>query len=302
MWPILYENFENNVRVGTYGVMLILAFSLAFLFVNGRARNNGLNPDHLIFSYLAAAFGGVIGARVFTALTFELSKTIADPMSLFSFNGLTYYGGVLGGLLFVLAAAKIQGFLGWKFLDLAAPALVIGHTVGRLGCFFAGCCHGAPVRLSGDQIRLIPNHNLQGEIWFDFEPPFLATEFYGGVGRYNGMTLYPTQLWSFLAGIVLIFILVRTLDTKRFDGQVVAMMFFFEPLIRFFIELFRGDARGVLFEIPLASKISEWFPGLAHASSAGNIGLTTSQIMGLGLMIAGVVIWILQRNKGIRWR
>jgi len=302
MWPLLYENPEHNIQVGTYGVLMILGFSLGFLFINGRAKYNGLNPDHLVGAYLAAAIGGFVGARVFTALTVDLAKTLSDPMSLFSMDGLTYYGGLLGGILAVLIVAKIQGFLGWAFLDLAAPAVIIGHTIGRLGCFFGGCCHGAPVVLSHKAFRPIVNHPLQGEIWLDVEPPFLATEFSAGVGRYNDMTLYPTQLWSVLAGAFLLILLIRTLDGKRFDGQVVALMFFFEPLIRFFIELFRGDARGVVLELPIGTQISSWFPGLAHASSSANIGLTTSQVMGVGLMAIGALIWLIQHNKPLRWR
>jgi phosphatidylglycerol:prolipoprotein diacylglycerol transferase len=299
MWPILYKNIEHGVVVYTWGVALVLAFSLAFLFVNGRASRQGLNPDKMIASSIAAAVGGIIGARVFTALTFELEQTLADPGRLFTLNGLTYYGGVLGGMVAVLISARIQGFLGWKFLDLLAPALVIGHTVGRIGCFFAGCCHGVPVQLSSDAIPLPLGNTLQGTIWLDSWFPFITTEFHTGVGRFLNQALYPTQLWSVLGGIFLVWFLINTLDRKRFDGQVTALMFIFEPMLRFAIEGFRGDIRGVVVNIPVGRTISNWFPGLLNANQASDFGLTTSQVIGMILIAVGIAIWVSRRGSGI---
>ena len=299
MWPLLYESIEHNIRVGTYGVFILLAASLAFLFVNNRAAKHGFNPDHLIITYVSAAMGGILGAKVFTALTVDLAQTLADPMLIFSASGLTYYGSLLGGLFATLIAAKFQRFHGWKLLDLFAPATILAHSIGRLGCFFAGCCHGTRVQMSEYATSVLPTGWLKGAIWLDVAPPFLATEFQAGVGRLNGYPLYPTQLWSFGAGMVLLVILIRGLKRKRFDGQVVALMLIFEPLIRFGIELFRGDARGVAVELPLGPQVVQWLPGLAQASSTSQIGLTTSQIMGLILITSGVVIWWLRRRKPI---
>ena len=96
MWPFIYENAANNLKVATYGVTIILAFSAACLFIHLRAQRHGFNPDHLVHSYVAAIVGGIIGARVFTAFTVDIATTLSNPTSLFSMNGLDVLWGRTG--------------------------------------------------------------------------------------------------------------------------------------------------------------------------------------------------------------
>jgi len=298
MWPFLYENAAQNVRVATYGVTIIIAFSVACMFIHFRAKRHGFNPDHLVHSYAAAILGGIIGARVFTALTVDIATTLANPMSLFSMSGLTYYGGVLGGLIAMILAAYWGGFLTWRYFDLVAPALIIGHTIGRIGCFFAGCCHGSPVTVTKGAVPILHSWGLKGTIWLDSVFPYIATEFDGGAARYTGIPLYPTQLWSVCIGILLILVLTYRLHRKTFDGEVVSLMLIIEPASRFLVELFRGDARGVGVDVPLPVEAEAWLPGLFHAAVSGATGLTTSQTVGILMAGAGVLIWWVQRKRG----
>ena len=298
MWPFLYENAAQNVRIATYGVCIILAFSAACTFIHLRAQRHGLNPDHLVHSYAAAILGGLIGARLFTALTVDLTSTLANPMSLLSMSGLTYYGGVIGGLFAILLTAHWGGFLNWRYFDLVAPALIIGHTIGRIGCFFAGCCHGSPVHLTDTAFPVLDTLGLKGTLWLDSTFPYLATEFDGGVARYLNTPLYPTQLWSIAIGIILIGLLTVRLHRKSFHGEVVALMLIMEPLSRFLVELYRGDARGVGVAVSLPDSTAPWVPGLSHAATNGITGLTTSQVVGALMCAAGLFIWRIQRERG----
>lgn len=300
MWPFIYENAANNLKVATYGVTIILAFSAACLFIHLRAQRHGFNPDHLVHSYVAAIVGGIIGARVFTAFTVDIATTLSNPTSLFSMNGLTYYGGVLGGLLAMIIAAHLGGFLSWTFFDLVAPALIIGHTIGRMGCFFAGCCHGSPVALSDDAFPILDSIGLNGSIWIDYMFPFMALEFNGGAARYLDAPLYPTQLWSVCIGFFLVVVLVLKLRHKRFDGEVLALTLIAEPVSRFLVELYRGDARGVGLSIQVSQDASSWFPGLSHATANGITGFTTSQIVGVLMCASGCIIWWIQKKESHR--
>ena len=59
-------------------------------------------------------------------------------------GGLVFYGGVIFALPTVIWYAKKKGLPLWQTADIWAPSIAIGHAIGRLGCFCAGCCYGRP--------------------------------------------------------------------------------------------------------------------------------------------------------------
>lgn len=296
MLPLLVET--ANASIPTYGLLVGVAFMLAFYVVHVRAPEAGIDSDSLLPVYLAVGAGGLFGARFLYLLA-------VNPSDLFSSGGwlaaggMAYYGGVLGGLAAMLAVAKMQAVPLWKLMDLAAPAVVLALGIGRLGCFFAGCCHGMPMALSPSATGLLEPGLLQGQIWLQSSFPWLATEFHAGVGRLNGVALYPTQLWSAAVGIGLGLALAAFWTRRRFDGQVAALMLMTEPLFRIVIETFRADHRGVVVSLP-----AEWLsfaPGMTMASGRGAdavSGLTTSQVIGLAMVCAGAIIWRVQSRAG----
>ena len=267
---------------------------LAFYVVHVRAPDAGIDPDALLPVYLAVGAGGLFGARFLYLLAVNPAGLLSSDGWLAA-GGMAYYGGVLGGLGAMLAVARMQSIPLWKLMDLAAPAVVLALGIGRLGCFFAGCCHGMPTALSTSATGLIEPGVLQGQIWLQSSFPWLATEFHSGVGRLQGQALYPTQLWSSAVGLGLGLALAAFWTRRRFDGQVAALMLMTEPLFRIVIETFRADHRGVL--IPLPAEWLAYAPGLTMASGRGAdaaSGLTTSQVIGLAMVCAGAAIWRLQ--------
>ncbi|MBP7822135.1 MAG: prolipoprotein diacylglyceryl transferase [Saprospiraceae bacterium] len=91
---------------------------------------------------IVAAISGLIGARLFSIFesVAAINSFIADPFGqLFSGSGLAIYGGLIVAFFvvyyyikFVLKITPIQ------VMDAAAPALLIGYAIGRLGCHFSG--------------------------------------------------------------------------------------------------------------------------------------------------------------------
>jgi phosphatidylglycerol:prolipoprotein diacylglycerol transferase len=59
-------------------------------------------------------------------------------------GGIAVYGAFLGGLLAGALAARRAGLPVWGLLDVAAPAMLVGQAVGRLGCLANGDAWGAP--------------------------------------------------------------------------------------------------------------------------------------------------------------
>jgi phosphatidylglycerol:prolipoprotein diacylglycerol transferase len=112
----------------------------------------------------------------------------------------------------------------WKTADLIAPGVALGHAVGRIGCFFAGCCYGKEC-------------DLPIAVKFT-NPDSLAP---------LGVYLHPTQLYSVFSNLVLFFILSGLQKRKKFNGMVFLSYIMLYSLFRSIIEFFRGDFRGNFF-------------------------------------------------------
>jgi phosphatidylglycerol:prolipoprotein diacylglycerol transferase len=304
MWPKLYDldGPAGNYDVNTYGLLIVLAFSAAFLLVHIRALRVGINPDRLIGAYVAAAFGGLLGGRVGFALTVDAARTFSDPFSLFSCAGFMLYGGIAGGVIAVAAYALAARIDPWKLADLAGPAILIGIAVGRLGCFFAGCCHGAEAPLGSNPTALLPE-TFPGQMWISDRFPFLALEFEQGVGRLLHVPLYPTQLWHSFGCFVLVGILWWFWDRRSFDGQIAALTLILEPPLRMFTEAFRADERGYFVSWPVSPELAAKLPpGLTQAGEhlGGTVaGITMSQGIGVLMILAGVAMYVARRRAGV---
>ncbi len=293
MWPTLLEveGQYGAFTLNSYGLLVLIGFASATAYVLLRAASTGLPLERLPLAALAAAAGGFFGAKLLDAIVEgDLSKLAGLS------SGLAWYGGVIGGGVAVIASAGPLGLPVWKLADATAPALALGAGIGRLGCFFAGCCHGVPVP-SAEAVPLLTEGALKGQLWQVQGFPWLATSFEGGAASILGVPLYPTQLWQSGGSFVLLGVLLWVSQRRRFDGQVIGLWLVLDPLLRAFVEGFRGDARG--YAISWEGTAPSWFPGMGAARAEGLVGLTTSQGLGLALAAMGVAILVLRRNAGV---
>jgi prolipoprotein diacylglyceryltransferase len=137
-----------SLRVYGYGLMMVLGFLSAIALARWRARRAGENPDAISQMGILALVGGVLGARLAYVLQHwgdqfaNAANPLAEALDITG-GGLIYYGGLL------LASALVLAFLFYKrlpvrrFLDIVAPALMLGLAFGRMGCLLNGCCFGA---------------------------------------------------------------------------------------------------------------------------------------------------------------
>jgi phosphatidylglycerol:prolipoprotein diacylglycerol transferase len=116
----------------------------------------------------------------------------------------------------------------WTVTDVFAPGIALGHVIGRMGCFFAGCCFGSPTDLP----------------WaITFHSEYAAQN----VGTPLNVPLHPTQLYEAGAELVILLVLLATERKGRpFPGRTFWAYMFLYGVSRFIIEFYRGDARGTL--------------------------------------------------------
>ncbi len=218
----------DYVPIHSYGVMVALGFLAGSWYVSRQAKRLGEDPVKaldLVFYILIAA---ILGSRLLHVLVSERERFFENPLYLFKIweGGLVFYGGLIASLLTAVWFFKKQKLPAWKFCDFFTPALALGHAIGRQGCFLAGCCHGKPLLYSTWYSVTFPSDSLA--------PP--------------GIPLYPTQLIESLAEFLIFLGLNWNLKRKKFDGQIIALYLMIYAVVRFLIELLRGDIeRGFVF-------------------------------------------------------
>ncbi|MFT4974632.1 MAG: phosphatidylglycerol:prolipoprotein diacylglycerol transferase [Myxococcota bacterium] len=279
-----FEHFGDPGVVGfhSWGLMVMMAFLVAFLTTSARAPKVGIDPDSLVPLYLLASIFGMLGSRLLHFVFAEPALLLSNPLVFFDTTegGFAFLGGVIGGVLSGGAYALWRGIPLWKLADVIAPTIMFAAAVGRIGCFLSGCCHGAAVPDAEITSTLLALPG--GSIVALDAAPFLALIFEPnvGVGAIHNVPVYPTQLWEIVSGLTLFaFLSWMWFYARRFDGQIIAAMIICYAPARIFNEMFRGDSvRGV---------------------DQFGTGLSTSQLVSLALVLVGIVIIAVRFSRGI---
>ncbi len=138
----------DGLPIRGYGVMLLLALVASIGLAAWRAERLGLDPDMILSLAFWLVSSGIVGARVFYIIEYwrqfqrpTLFETLASMVNV-SQGGLVVYGSLLAGGAALVAFVWRYRVPGLALSDLAAPSVVLGIAIGRIGCFFNGCCYG----------------------------------------------------------------------------------------------------------------------------------------------------------------
>lgn len=128
----------GGLELQTFGIFFALNFLCWAAVVARRLKEIGKPPDWAYEILFAALIGGLIGARGYFLIQ-NADQLDGDLISnLFSGSGLIWYGGLVGGVVSVLAWAWWRRFLSLQLTDMAAIGLPLGYAIGRIGCQISG--------------------------------------------------------------------------------------------------------------------------------------------------------------------
>lgn len=220
MYPVLLK--IGKFSLYTYGFFVAAGFVVGITIARHEAKRLGEDQDMIMDLCFYVLIAAIVGSRLFYVLT-NFSIFISDPLEIFRIwnGGLVFYGGFVVALITAIIYVKQKEVSLFKTADMMAPALAMGHAIGRVGCFFAGCCYGKAC-------------DLPWAVTFT-NPDSLAPV---------NIPLHPTQLYSFTANLIIFIFLWVFRGRKRFDGQIFWIYVLLYGISRSFIEIFRGDFRG----------------------------------------------------------
>jgi phosphatidylglycerol---prolipoprotein diacylglyceryl transferase len=212
---VIPEISIGPLTLQTFGMMFALAFIVGGAIVYKRFEELGKPGDWAYEAVFAALIGGIIGARVYWLIeNVDSGDGLFD--TLFSGSGLTWYGGLIGGVLGVVLWAKWRDYLNLKLADVAAVPLLAGQAVGRIGC---------QLSCDGDY----------GEPW---DGPWAMSYEDGVVPTPPGVTVHPTPIYETLAYGLGALVLWRLRDRFRF-GILFALYLVWAGVSRFLVEFVR---------------------------------------------------------------
>ena len=227
MYPVLLK--IGSFELASYGLMTALAYMAASFYLLKRLKQIHLDKDtfwNIIFiAFVAALIGSKLLYIVLSwqALGSSFSAKILYALKNFRY-GFVFLGGAVTAILSLLYYLKKKNLPVLKTADFFVVALPLGHAIGRIGCFLAGCCYGKPT-------------SLPWGVSFTHAHTLVPSQF-------QGIALHPTQLYESAANLFLFFILQYYYKKPHKTGGVLAAYLIGYSVIRFVIEFFRGDFRG----------------------------------------------------------
>ena len=302
MRPELFRVFD--VAFPAYFLLLLTGFFFATAVGAIWARRIGQNPDVVVDLGLTSLLAGVAGARVLHVFAdgyfwdyvhlctdptkvdwrveqalctaryqgvWDAAKGVCHPAEADCFawakfwaGGLTYYGGFIVACVAAVLLLRRDRFPFWKAADMAGFAVPLGLCFGRMGCLLAGCCFG--LRSSGGFALSFPPYSPATEAQFKLKEVASMAAW--------SHPVHATQLYESVASLAIAaFCLFFVHGRKRYDGQVFVAFLVLYAVARFAIEALRADDRG------------------------GVVGLSTSQLIGVGACALAVGIHVLRTRR-----
>ncbi|SIQ34240.1 phosphatidylglycerol:prolipoprotein diacylglycerol transferase [Alkalispirochaeta americana] len=294
-----------------YGLMYLVAFSLAYLLTRVQLRDqrfgvsSTVSQDDLVNLFFWTILGLLVGARIFAALVYDTSgRYLSRPWLIFwPFNergvftglqGMSYHGGLLGAVAGFVTYAKLRKIDVLEMGDLLVTAIPLGYTFGRIGNFINGELYGRvtarPWGVRFPQAQEVPaRHPAVQEIAARLQIDLQGLDFVN-------LPRHPSQLYeAALEGVVLWAILWFVFrHRKPFKGFMIGLYLIGYALARFVAEYFRVPDSDLGFVIQAGPENN---PGWLFLSP---LNITTGQVLSILMALAGVALLLLLWGIGRR--
>lgn len=260
-----------------YGIIIVAGILLGGYVASREARRRGENTDRVWDALIIVAIAGIIGARLYHVLSTPAgcnevipgcgwpwySQHPADIVLLMTQGGLGIFGAlIVGGLAaFIYIRSKKLSFA--RYLDIAAPAILVGQAIGRWGNFVNQELYGPPTTLP-------------------WGIPIDAAHRYGA---FTDLAQYPVETTRFhpdflyesvlnIIGFVVLVLVARKFAQRLKEGDLILLYMIWYPIVRILVESLRPDA---------------W--------TVGGGGLATAQLVSIVSIVIAVALLIFRHRR-----
>ena len=223
MYPVLFR--IGSFELTSFGAMVAVA-ALVGVWLFRRELGRASLPENAIDAAVAGVIAGLVGAKLLWVAEHLHEEPLAQL--LFSRGGLSWFGGLIGGIGAGLGVILMRRLPVVPVLSAATPALAIGHAIGRIGCFLVGDDYGRPSNLP----------------W--------AVAFPKGLPP-TDVPVHPTQLYEALLLVPIAWLLFRWRRRRADDAFVLGWYLVLTSVLRFLIEVIRVNER-----VALGLTVAQW--------------------------------------------
>ena len=207
--PVLFR--IGNTEFSTYSFFILLGIIVAALIYFYEAKKANQVNEFSFLIAVGAFVGSTFGSKLLELLMNIDRLQSKNDLLVFLISGRTIIGGLIGGTLGVWITKSIMRIKA-KRGNLFAPAVAMGVAVGRIGCFFNGCCFGKPTNLP----------------W--------------GVDFGDGLMRHPTMIYESLFMLTMFFVLKLCFNTRTIaPGYLFKILMIAYFSFRFLIEFIRVE-------------------------------------------------------------
>ncbi len=234
MHPVLIEIGPLTIR--WYGVMIATAVLVAFWLAGREGVRKGFEKQKIDDFSLLVVIAGIIGARIYFILFSDLNYFLSRPLRVLAFweGGLAIHGAIISGIIVAIWYTRREKIPFWRWADTFAPSLILGQTIGRIGCFLNGDAHGYPTTLPWGMV---------------YAPDSPAGQ------MFPDQPLHPTQLYELGFNLGIFLVLWKLRKKNFFDGSLFLFYVILYSSVRIFVEHFRADKLTYLGDISVAQTV-----------------------------------------------
>lgn len=200
----------GHFYVNIFGLFVALGVLAGTIISVKEAKRRDFDIDILLNVIIVAIIGGIVGARLYYVLVFNLDFYLNNPAKIFAFRdgGLSIQGGLIGGIILSLLYVKYKGLKVLKIADIIAPGIILGQAIGRIGCDVLGVKMSYP---------------------------------YPWAVNVNENLFHPAQIYESILNYILFGVLWSRRKSIKYDGQLFLTYLIGFSINRFIVEFFRTN-------------------------------------------------------------
>ena len=213
-----------GIEIAYYGLLIACAMGLGVFIACKNAKKRGFKSEDILLLACYVLPLAILGARLYYVIFSDESYSFWEFFKIWD-GGIAVYGGVIGGGLAVGLYCLIHKKNFFDIADVVVPSLILGQSIGRIGCYFSKCCYGLDV--TGTKFAWFPLSAVMDD------------------GCWHLSTFFYESLWDLMGFIILIILLRKSKIKQR--GAITAGYFIIYGTGRAWIEALRADTGDSLY-------------------------------------------------------